>query len=114
MDFDRLRFVSERADNSEVRLSLRIPEEPGAFRRLYAKIYPCNVTEFAYRFNRPDRKADIIIAFQPQTNQWFQSVLRRAPTITPGRRRLTDAGYEPRDITNDELVSSHVRHLARR
>lgn len=97
MDFDRLRFVSERADRSEVRLSLRIPERPGAFRELYSKIYPCNVTEFAYRFNLPGKPADIILAFQPQTNKWHQ--------------RLTDAGYQPRDITNDELVSAHVRHL---
>mmetsp|Transcript_21704 Transcript_21704/g.67975 ORF Transcript_21704/g.67975 Transcript_21704/m.67975 type:complete len:531 (-) Transcript_21704:1230-2822(-) len=98
MDFDRLRFVSERADRSEVRLSLRIPETPGAFRELYLKIHPCNVTEFTYRFNRADSKADIILSFQPQTNRWFA--------------RLTDAGYEPRDVTADELVSSHVRHLA--
>ena len=29
MDFDRLRFVSERADRSETLLSVQIPEEPG-------------------------------------------------------------------------------------
>ena len=28
MDFDRLRFVSERADTSEVRLAVKVPEEP--------------------------------------------------------------------------------------
>ncbi|KAJ8609554.1 hypothetical protein CTAYLR_006029 [Chrysophaeum taylorii] len=113
MDFDRLRFVSERADRSEVRLSLRIPERPGAFRELYSRIFPCNVTEFSYRFNRQDRPADIILAFQPQTNKWFKHVflstrVRHASVF----RRLSDAGYEPRDITNDELVSAHVRHLA--
>lgn len=74
MDFDRLRYVSERADRSEVRLAVSIPEEPGAFRELYSKIYPSNVTEFAYRFNRKGHKADIIVAFQPQTKEWRQSV----------------------------------------
>ena len=44
MDFDRLRFVSERADTSEVRLAVKVPEEPGAFRAFYEQIYPCNVT----------------------------------------------------------------------
>ena len=40
MDFDRLRFVSERADTSEVRLAVKVPEEPGAFRAFYEQIYP--------------------------------------------------------------------------
>lgn len=31
MDFDRLRFVSERADSSETLISATIPERPGAF-----------------------------------------------------------------------------------
>ena len=29
MDFTRLRFVSERADNSETLVSIEIPEKPG-------------------------------------------------------------------------------------
>jgi threonine dehydratase len=35
MDFDRLRFVSERADSSEVLVSVEIPERPGTFRYAY-------------------------------------------------------------------------------
>ena len=31
MDFDRLRFVSERADSSETLISATIPERAGAF-----------------------------------------------------------------------------------
>ncbi len=34
MDFDRMRFVSERADESEKMLAVTIPEKPGAFRSL--------------------------------------------------------------------------------
>jgi threonine dehydratase len=63
MDFDRLRFVSERADSTETLLAARISERPGAFRQLYATISPRNVTEFAYRYNNPD-SADVIISFQ--------------------------------------------------
>lgn len=63
MDFDRLRFVTERADSTETLLAARIPEKPGSFRQLYAAIYPRNVTEFSYRYNRPDM-ADVIISFQ--------------------------------------------------
>lgn len=83
MDFDRLRYVSERADRSEVRLAIQIPEKPGAFRELYSKLYPSNVTEFAYRYNRPDRKADIIVAFQPHNNQWFQPVFCLNSAVFP-------------------------------
>lgn len=36
MDFDRLRFVSERADSSETLISATIPERPGAF-----QVYTC-------------------------------------------------------------------------
>ena len=53
MDFDRLRFVSERADNSETLISVAIPEKPGSFYRFYELIYPRNVTEFSYRIAAP-------------------------------------------------------------
>ena len=98
MDFDRLRFVSERADTSEVRLAVKVPEEPGAFRAFYEQIYPCNVTEFSYRFYKSNRPADIIIAFQPRTSTYME--------------RLEKGGYEPRNVTDDDLVSSHLRHVA--
>jgi len=70
MDFDRLRFVSERSDSTESLLSVRISERPGSFRQLYSGIFPRNVTEFSYRFNSPDT-ADVIISFQsmPNTNR---------------------------------------------
>lgn len=63
MDFDRLRFVSERSDSTETLLSARISERPGSFRQLYSAIFPRNVTEFSYRYNSPDT-ADVIISFQ--------------------------------------------------
>merc|ERR1719221_1929985 len=47
MDFDRLRFVSERADTSETLIAVNLPERPGSFLQLYRNIYPRNVTEFS-------------------------------------------------------------------
>jgi hypothetical protein len=38
MDFDRLRFVSERADSSETLLSVAIPERPGESAALIAAV----------------------------------------------------------------------------
>jgi threonine dehydratase len=52
LNFDRLRFVAERAEVGEARealLGVTIPERPGAFRAFCAAIGPRVVTEFNYR-----------------------------------------------------------------
>src|SRR5512139_3745442 len=52
VNFDRLRFVAERAEVGEARealLGVTIPERPGAFREFCAAIGPRVVTEFNYR-----------------------------------------------------------------
>ena len=54
MDFDRLRFVAERAEVGEAREALfgvTIPERPGAFREFCATIGRRVVTEFNYRLS---------------------------------------------------------------
>jgi threonine dehydratase len=54
IDFDRLRFVADRADNRETLISVKIPEKAGSFRQLYNHIFPRNVTEFSYRYHDPE------------------------------------------------------------
>lgn len=119
MDFDRLRFVSERADGSEKTLAVTIPEQPGTFRALYKMIWPRNVTEFSYRYSdgNYDRsksndtkdthhvnKAHIFISFQPVVNveNDFEGVMAN----------LKEYGFDCYDITTNELAKVHVRHLA--
>lgn len=63
MDFDRLRFVSERADSSETLMCVSIPEQAGTFRKLYQTIHPRNVTEISYRHNGTSM-ASVIVSFQ--------------------------------------------------
>lgn len=49
MNFDRLRFVAERAaigEKKEALLSVVIPEQPGAFAKLISNVNPLAVTEF--------------------------------------------------------------------
>ncbi|KAI7559811.1 Threonine dehydratase, partial [Hortaea werneckii] len=63
MNFDRLRFVAERAaigEKKEAILAVTIPERPGAFARLVAAVQPMNVTEFCYRYSNPG-SADVLI-----------------------------------------------------
>ena len=87
MDFDRLRFVSERADESETLMSVVIPEQPGAFKALYDMVYPRNVTELSYRITaaacasengsqRGDAKDDahVYISYQSKSGADAESV----------------------------------------
>jgi threonine dehydratase len=103
MDFDRLRFVAERADESERTLAVTIPETPGSFRTLYSMIWPRNVTEFSYRFESVG-KADILISFQPVPNMEndFDSVITK----------LRANQFNCVDLTHNELAKVHIRHLA--
>jgi threonine dehydratase len=103
MDFDRLRFVSERADASERMLAVTIPEVPGAFRKLYSLIWPRNVTEFSYRYECAS-SANVLISFRPVLNSEndFEGVLRT----------LKENDLKCYDLSHNELAKDHVRHLA--
>ena len=104
MDFDRLRFVSERADSSEKMLAVTIPEQPGSFRQLYSLIWPRNVTEFSYRFESHS-EANVLISFQPLVNVEkgdFENVVEE----------LRQFGFQCRDLSGSELAKDHVRHMA--
>ena len=69
MNFDRLRYVSERAQIGEKReavLGVIIPEKAGSFLKLRKAIgLERNITEFNYRFsNSQDGKAHVYLAFE--------------------------------------------------
>ena len=103
MDFDRLRFVSERADLSEKTLAVTIPEAPGSFRALYSLIWPRNVTEFSYRYES-DGEAHVLISFQPVMN-----IENDFDGIIDG---LRENGFSCLDVSQNELAKAHVRHMA--
>lgn len=103
MDFNRLRVVSERADDSERSLMVTIPETPGAFRAMYRKIWPRNVTEFTYRYNT-EREATVLVSFQP------------LPLVENDFARVMEDfdgdGFPCVDLSQNELAKTHIRHLA--
>ena len=103
MDFDRLRFVSERADGSERTLAVTIPESPGSFRALYSLIWPRNVTEFSYRYES-EGDAHVLISFQP--------VLSIENDFDGVMSSLQENGFSCLDVSQNELAKGHVRHLA--
>ncbi|EPS30654.1 Threonine dehydratase [Penicillium oxalicum] len=106
MDFDRLRFVAERAalgEKKEALLSVNIPEKPGAFGRLVEVILPQAVTAFSYRYAR-DASADVLmgISLSAQTGR---------DDLKKIMGDLEHAGMSVRDLSDDELAKRHVRFM---
>ena len=103
MNFDRLRFVAERAEVGEAREALfavTIPERPGAFREFCATIGRRVVTEFNYRLSGRSR-AHIFVGIGTDSRQ-------NAIDLTA---LLRSRGYEAVDLSEDELAKLHVRYM---
>lgn len=103
-DFDRLRFVSERAEIGEQReavFAVTIPEERGSFRRLIETIGPGRaVTEFNYRISASET-AHVFVGLQ----------IRGREDAAEIAEAFTTAGLPVMDLTDDELAKLHLRHL---
>ena len=103
MNFDRLRFVAERAqvgEHHEALLAVTVPETRGSFRRFCELIGPRNVTEFNYRI------ADAKVA------HLFVGVQIRGPGEAKKLvAHFNKHGFKTIDLTDDEMAKLHVRHL---
>src|SRR2546428_8667278 len=103
MNFDRLRFVAERAELGEKReaiLAVTIPERPGSFREFCALLGKRSITEFNYRY--ADSKVAHIFVGIEVANRHETATLLRAMH----KRRI-----EAYDLTDNEMAKLHVRHL---
>ncbi|HEU4459192.1 MAG TPA: threonine ammonia-lyase, biosynthetic [Methylibium sp.] len=103
MNFDRLRFVAERAEVGEAREALfavTLPEERGSFKRLCALIGPRSVTEFDYRIS------DASIA-----HVFVGLAISQRGESAEIAARFEAHGFAAIDMTHDELAKTHVRHL---
>ncbi len=108
MNFDRLRFVAERAEVGEERealLAVTIPEERGSFRRFCELIGqlpggPRSVTEFNYRISDSQR-AHVFVGLTTHGKG-------ESPKLAKTFQRH---GFEALDLTHDELAKEHLRHL---
>ena len=103
MNFDRLRFVAERAEVGEEREALfavTIPEQRGSFRRFCELIGPRSVTEFNYRISA----ADVAHVFVGIATVDRAESARLAATFTA-------QGFATLELTGDELAKEHVRHM---
>jgi threonine dehydratase len=103
MNFDRLRFVAERAEIGEKReavLAVTIPEKPGAFKTFCKLLGNRNITEFNYRY------ADVKVA------HIFVGVAIADPTESAKLvADLQEQGLPALDLTENEVAKLHLRHL---
>jgi len=108
MNFDRLRFVAERAEVGEEREALfavTIPEERGSLKRFCALIGALpggarNVTEFNYRMSDA-AQAHVFVGL---TTQGAGESAKIAKSF--GKN-----GFISLDLTHDELAKEHIRHM---
>ncbi len=103
MNFDRLRFVAERAEVGERReaiFAVTIPEERGSFRRFCTCAGTHNLTEFIYRIAN-QQEAHIFVGVQIQNRS---DALAITDTFKAN-------GFSAIDLTDDELAKLHLRHM---
>ena len=103
MNFDRLRYISERTEIGEKReavLAVTIPEKAGSFRKFCSILGRRNITEFNYRYN-DSGDAHIYVGIQISEEADRQCLVSN----------LEDAGYALLDLTDNELAKSHIRHM---
>ncbi len=103
MNFDRLRFVAERADIGEKRealLAVTIPETPGSFRKFCSLLGRRNITEFNYRFADP-KSAQVFVGIQ---------VKNEAETLDLVEK-LQSHELPTLDLSDNEMAKLHLRHL---
>ena len=103
MNFDRLRFVAERAELGEAReaiYAVTIPERRGSFREFCATIGRRVVTEFNYRLSGRE-EAHIFVGVRVESREDAAALAVR----------LEDGGYRTVDMSGNEMAKLHVRHM---
>lgn len=107
MNFDRLRFVAERADvgeHQEAVFAVTLPEQRGAFKHFCETINQMgqrNITEFNYRMADQALNAHVFVGLSIVS-------IDDEKTVSDA---FAAAGFAALNLTKDELAKSHLRHL---
>ncbi|MAT51925.1 MAG: hypothetical protein CMK32_12155 [Porticoccaceae bacterium] len=103
MNFDRLRYISERTEIGEKReaiLAVTIPERPGSFKSFCALLHKRMVTEFNYRIGDATQ-AHIFVGVQVASDEDRDQLVAE----------LRQQGYPVEDMTDNEMAKLHIRHM---
>jgi threonine dehydratase len=103
INFDRLRYISERTEIGEKReavIAVTIPEEPGSFKRFCSALSRRMVTEFNYRF-ADHREAHIFVGVQVASDSDRTALIGE----------LGEQGYAVTDMTDNEMAKLHIRYM---
>lgn len=103
MNFDRLRFVAERAEVGEAHeavFAVTIPEERGSFKRFCELVGSRSVTEFNYRIS-DEKEAHVFVGLQVADRDEPEKICKL----------FKKQGFKTIDLTQDELAKLHIRHL---
>lgn len=106
MNFDRLRFVADRAEAGEEREALfavTIPEERGSFKRLCETIGQRNVTEFSYRIS-DEQEAHVLVGLAIENRD-------EVPKIS---QSLAAENFVALNLADDDLSKEHLRFMVGR
>jgi threonine dehydratase len=103
LNFDRLRFIAERAElgeHHEAVMAVTIPEGPGNLRKFCELVGRRSVTEFNYRIADAS-SAHIFVGIQTTGRGESEKIAAH----------FSRHGFRTLDLTNDEMAKLHIRHL---
>ncbi|NEN74884.1 threonine ammonia-lyase, biosynthetic [Pelistega sp. NLN82] len=103
MNFDRLRYVAERAEvgeNKEVIFSVTMPEIKGSFKQLLASLDNRAVTEFNYRISN-ESLAHVFVGVQISHPDEADKI----------RKQIEKRKFTVYNLTNDDLAKTHLRYM---
>ena len=104
VNFDRLRYVAERAEigeRAEALLAVEIPERPGSYRAFMRLLGPRSITEFNYRFAHGS-KATIFVGVKLTGGETEKHAIIAL---------LASHGLAVTDMTDNEVAKLHVRYM---
>ena len=104
VNFDRLRYISERTEIGEKReaiLAVTLPEKPGSYKKFIKALHKRNITEFNYRYAH-GYDAQVFVGVQiSQGGEGREKIVAE----------LQEQGYRVIDMTDNETAKLHIRHM---
>ena len=103
VNFDRLRYIAERADLGELNeaiVAVTIPEEPGSFLRFCEMLDNSSITEFNYRY-APRKDAHIFVGIKLTNGESEKQALIS---------RLSQS-FEVMDMSDNSLAKTHIKYM---